>query len=1184
MKEIKIFVSSTFKDMQIERDMLKTVVKPYLESRYKRAGISVELVDLRWGLQIEKESEAEKEILQTCMQEIHDCHPFFISFLGERYGWIPSDELRQKSCFALSNDDYSLLTRGSGMSVTEMEILYGAFGKDANLENCIFCFRSKDSYNGLNEKEKEEYYADADKVNQLKSAIKRKVCEFQQGTIIDYHIALSSASTEEIFSSLEPLCTQITKTLTEKIDKQLQNLQSEEVYTNKLVSDFITLHSVNSIQREEIEQQILDYVMWSEPGIIILSGESGYGKSYILSSIYKRLASQKEIIPIFYSTTFLAKRSSAADVLESWKEQWTRQTGEDLNFESEKNFEKKPVFFLDAAEYMEEDDYSYNLSFIPENVTVIISTRDKDLTRVNTRNRRHKTIYIPPFTKEEAKTLLLLLLHKSHFHISDTNLRLVLDKRTENINQYAYESPLWIYLVANTLINLDHSDFFATSTPSGRKITHDDYITSLINDLAVTPKDLFIYMVKKSHAYFGEENVSRFLACLCMSRYGLTMSDYERIYGNSQWNIRLFSNILHWFSSIVYDINSGEKTIFRHVIIEETLREMLRDKILEMRHKYVETTKAHLESNPKYLPEYLDQLIEIGNTSELIDYCSWQYEYDDIIKEAIISNLTRQDAKCENGMIPIWDRIGNSTTSFSPLERKVRELIDIEYHGDEFNLSEYYWLLCHIGWQLMNEGMFATALPLFYFLSERISPLCDEEEPEPYDRFEEYNPVTYHNMLGICYGNLSIICKELGRYNEALHFSTARFKAFLCMADWQDLGQRSRKASEAFYYFSQAEIHENWFGFKKDTINNYLKAIEIFESLDNGYLVIPHHVSYIIALRKMSSWYMKKRNADDALKLALKALEISESQIYICSESEHLQDYLVQFFVSSLHLWDILERLHIPTDNYEYIINNAWHKIQDIYPKRYSSSEFSYFYQSIKNIIDGHNTKQPETNAEMTEFDAKIAEAKDAEKQKRKQAAINLYIEAIQIAESLYESSPHIVIKEKIGEAYYRIGFLYQSKSDKEKYIPLSNENLLRAVEFGYTDAYYLLAANAAEMNDPVSEEEYLQKGSSANSLQCLIAYGLYLIGIENFNLGQQYLQEAIDRGSIEAKLWKAIFVFNGEGGYEKDIQDALDILASCKDENKIAAKIYAHARWCADEIKNWGIPYKLNSLGEYIS
>ena len=233
MKEIKIFVSSTFKDMQIERDMLKTVVKPYLESRYKRAGISVELVDLRWGLQIEKESEAEKEILQTCMQEIHDCHPFFISFLGERYGWIPSDELRQKSCFALSNDDYSLLTRGSGMSVTEMEILYGAFGKDANLENCIFCFRSKDSYNGLNEKEKEEYYADADKVNQLKSAIKRKVCEFQQGTIIDYHIALSSASTEEIFSSLEPLCTQITKTLTEKIDKQLQNLQSEEVYTNK---------------------------------------------------------------------------------------------------------------------------------------------------------------------------------------------------------------------------------------------------------------------------------------------------------------------------------------------------------------------------------------------------------------------------------------------------------------------------------------------------------------------------------------------------------------------------------------------------------------------------------------------------------------------------------------------------------------------------------------------------------------------------------------------------------------------------------------------------------------------------------------------------------------------------------------------------------------------------------------
>jgi hypothetical protein len=83
-RAVRVFVSSTFKDMHDERDMLVRTTFPALAARFRARGIEFLAVDLRWGVTID--DQAQKMTLPICLREIDRCRPYFIGLLGERYG------------------------------------------------------------------------------------------------------------------------------------------------------------------------------------------------------------------------------------------------------------------------------------------------------------------------------------------------------------------------------------------------------------------------------------------------------------------------------------------------------------------------------------------------------------------------------------------------------------------------------------------------------------------------------------------------------------------------------------------------------------------------------------------------------------------------------------------------------------------------------------------------------------------------------------------------------------------------------------------------------------------------------------------------------------------------------------------------------------------------------------------
>jgi tetratricopeptide (TPR) repeat protein len=130
---IRVFISSTFTDMQEERDELVKQVFPQLRALCDSRGVTWGEVDLRWGITDQQADEG--MVLPLCLQEIRKCRPYFVGLLGERYGWVPE----QWDPELLSQEPW--LVRHDGKSVTELEIIHGVLDDPAMADHAFFYFR-----------------------------------------------------------------------------------------------------------------------------------------------------------------------------------------------------------------------------------------------------------------------------------------------------------------------------------------------------------------------------------------------------------------------------------------------------------------------------------------------------------------------------------------------------------------------------------------------------------------------------------------------------------------------------------------------------------------------------------------------------------------------------------------------------------------------------------------------------------------------------------------------------------------------------------------------------------------------------------------------------------------------------------------------------------------------------------
>lgn len=285
---MKIFVSSTFRDMDLERDLMKNYVLPTLNYKYRNSHISFQTIDLRYGVNTSglTETEAATKVLGRCMDSIDNAHPFFICFLGDRYGWAPNEELWLDFYKRLSQQQQVIMRDCKDLSVTEMEIRY-ALSNIQQAPKCVFCMRDEKSLETLSPELRKEYTeSDKDlrnKLNSLKEKISTACQESPNFQAIPYTIDFANPE-----ASINKLGEQIIKAISAQIDdyiattiapyqRVLNELEQEQA---DVLVKFQRLW-VNSLYRKGEE--------WFEEGNMVITGEPFSGKSTYLARQYYKL-------------------------------------------------------------------------------------------------------------------------------------------------------------------------------------------------------------------------------------------------------------------------------------------------------------------------------------------------------------------------------------------------------------------------------------------------------------------------------------------------------------------------------------------------------------------------------------------------------------------------------------------------------------------------------------------------------------------------------------------------------------------------------------------------------------------------------------------------------------------------------------------------------------------------------
>ncbi|HWM25822.1 MAG TPA: DUF4062 domain-containing protein [Chthoniobacterales bacterium] len=265
VRAVRLFISSTFRDMHAEREELVKFTLPRIRKLCEERGVGFAEIDLRWG--ITQEQSERGEVLPICFAEIDRCRPYFIGLLGDRYGWIP-DHLPEDLLA-----DQPWLQEERGKSYTELEIAFAIWRHPDSARRAVFYFRdptyvercTPQVRNNLREDDSDA----RDKVAGLKEAIKQ------------------SGSDWRIYPDPKSLGQMVLEDLTNAIDEDFPPENVPTALESEVLAHeaFARSRALSYIGREKYFAQLDEYVAkpFSELGLVVV-GESGGGKTALLAN------------------------------------------------------------------------------------------------------------------------------------------------------------------------------------------------------------------------------------------------------------------------------------------------------------------------------------------------------------------------------------------------------------------------------------------------------------------------------------------------------------------------------------------------------------------------------------------------------------------------------------------------------------------------------------------------------------------------------------------------------------------------------------------------------------------------------------------------------------------------------------------------------------------------------------
>ncbi len=660
-----VFVSSTFGDMQAERDAMMIKAMPEINSLAKQYGQSIRFVDLRWGIntseleKLENSDEGSKKVLSICLDQIESSKPYMVILIGERYGWLPGENILKT---AAQRKKYEL--DSADKSVTQLEIEFGALSKKAQLEKCLFYFRQPLD-KGKIPQEFHGIYIDSEDYKQQKLANLKQLIISAGGKVKHYSCAWDKDKNK--LSVPDEFVNMVTNDVTALFKAEFYKAQGmtwhekEELYA-KVFTEF---KAKQFSSRYDILEKCVD--MAQNNRLSIVQGQSGVGKSTVMSKLSKKLQNT-----LFIACGNSANSQSALDVTKQivykfekmlHKTTHFENTGAQdiekytdellgLSFEYSRKIAKPFYIIIDAIDQLTKDENRDNMKFLPTDMPDCVGTVVSCLDSFN----------LPPFyplhnkcavyTLKEAtdKDKPLILKGLSKYFTKELNIEV----SNAIIKGENSGSPLYLSMVMQRLVMLDGDDFENVKRKGNNSTAIDSVLIDIVENSPKTVTGMCAHIIKEAAQRINYEMCMATASLIATARRGLRESDLEQIFaqnGNSfnAFEFKLFIKYLQTFfikrqcGRIDFAHNAIRKGFINEIDVpkhNKIIHEFLKTLSSEDEVKIQETVyHAFVQDDKKYLVNFMQNtenfahIISRETHDIMTQNITWTREFFDTITE-----------------------------------------------------------------------------------------------------------------------------------------------------------------------------------------------------------------------------------------------------------------------------------------------------------------------------------------------------------------------------------------------------------------------------------------------------------------------------------------------------------------------------------------------------------------------
>nr|DBA22762.1 TPA: hypothetical protein GDO54_013771 [Pyxicephalus adspersus] len=535
-RSVRVFISSTFRDMHSERDLLIGQVMPQLRLRAASHFLSLEEVDLRWGI-TEEETEKDRQLF-LCLSEVVRSQ-IFIGILGERYGHTP----KTYSVPHLPEYDW-VHSYPEGRSITELEtmqFLQGCGNQKPGHPRAFFYFRDSNLLGSVPSHWLPDFAAESQEAAKRVKDLKNRIGKHPTAKNYMYSCEWGGEHNgKPHITALEDFAARVLEDIWQVIERDFIKESNESEDEDQLAQDgFQEWHEQQSFARSKLVSNVCAQILEKRPTsstngrLFLVVGEPSQGKTVFMADLVKELRITPSSSVIYHFTEASIRAKEAETMLHSFCRQMSqRLQRKNFNLTSYRALlsEFQALLYLMSRSLKRSDTLTLLIDgadvlcgqageltsdwipdFLPQRVNLVLSVTECS-SLCSSLSKRKDTIPItlgrlePKERAELVRGKLALYGKKLEESAFNNQLRLLMIKK-------GTRDPLYLTMACEEL----------RTSAVFEKLSDD------ICRLPATLPPLIqkrLEMLEKEH---GVTNVSIALTAICISRKGLWERDLLRI-------------------------------------------------------------------------------------------------------------------------------------------------------------------------------------------------------------------------------------------------------------------------------------------------------------------------------------------------------------------------------------------------------------------------------------------------------------------------------------------------------------------------------------------------------------------------------------------------------------------------------------------------------------------------------